>query len=176
MDLRKKTSSKNGRLGGRPAKPDMNRVVSVLLRGLKRLAKEDQPVYEVVVSLAQKRVMRKAEALTKGFDEVIAHSRAVYLGELQKLQNPNPVEVREALIKKLEQHARTARESLAIIAVKADIAIKDIEEQSLSVDSNTMDQLKKLSQLKIDGLDQVVSLILGVIEETTDQFGIPIYS
>lgn len=174
MDKRNKTSAKNGKLGGRPNVSDMGQVVRVLLRGLKKLAEVETPIYESVISLAQRKLIQDARKLVSGFDEVISESRSVYLANLQKMHEPNEVIAQQELQKKLMESSREVRQYLRIIAVKAEVLLQDIVEQNIKTDSDLIVRLEKISKIRAQGLDDVVKLILGVIGESLDQFGMPI--
>lgn len=155
---------------------DMDRVVKVLLRGLKKLAEIDPPVFESIISLQQKRLIHQAKALVHGFYEVVAESRSVYLESLQKIGQPNLPEIQKELKDKLNASAREARQYLRIISVKAEVLLQDIDEQSLNIDSDIKAKLKKISEIKVKDLDQVVNLIVGIVDESIDSFGAPIFS
>lgn len=165
-----------GKLGGRHFKPNMRQVLKVLLRGFRRLAELEPLVLTVDVSLAQRRLVHEAKIVASGFDKIIAESRSAYLANLQKMEQINSGEGYKALRSSLHSSAREIRGYLRIISVKAAVLLQDIREQTLSIDPNVEVKLKKISKIEIKGLGHMIDMIIGIVQESLDEFGKPISS
>ncbi len=173
MDQRSVTSKENGKKGGRPVKPDMGRVIRVLLRGLKRIAEINLPLGEAVVNFTARKTQAKAALLVAAFEEVMEETRQEYLKNLEKYSKPNPVEAQKDLRAKLDMSARATREYLRLIATKASVLIQDAEEQNIDL-GQWRSKLEKLANIEANALDKIVELILGIVSEELDHFGVPI--
>lgn len=175
-DRRSLTSRVNGQRGGRPAGLDFGSVAKVLVRGLKRLAEAPELRLEATSQFIERQLRNKARVLCAGFDEVIAQSRVEYLKRLDQLGSPNPVEVRNRLRKDLDAVSREVREALRVILVKAEVLLQDAAELEVDLGSDIASQLERISKIEAIRLDQIVDLILGIIEESLDRFGLPLNS
>jgi hypothetical protein len=175
-DKRSETSKANGAKGGRPAKIDFSLVAKILLKGLQRLAQVDEVHVEATASLSGRRLVSRCRGICAGFDEVISQSRSEYLKKLDQLGAPNPVEVRDALRSSLDAVAREVRAALHVLSAKAEIALQDADEMSVDLGGDIRSQLEKLAQLETRSLDKIVEMIIGVVEESLDRFGIPLHT
>lgn len=176
QDKRAITSRENGKAGGRPVAMDFSSVAKILLKGLQRLAATEGLHIEVTASLAGKRLNNNSRKLCAGFDEVISSARDEYLKRLDKLGAPDPIQVRNKLRKDLDAITIEVKAALKILRAKAEVALEQAEELGVTLDADIEPQLKKIASLEIKTLDQIVDLIIGIIEERLDRFGIPILS
>lgn len=175
-DRRSLTSKENGKSGGRPTSLDFSSVARILLKGLQRLAAMDEIRLESTSSLMDRKLRNKSRALCAGFDEVIAQSRSEYLKRLDKISAPNSIEIRNQLRHDLDAISREVREAIRILSVKAEVMLQDADELGIDLNSDIIIQLERISKIEAKSLDKIVELVLGIVEETLDRFGVPLNS